>query len=77
VNTYVLGAGASYPIYPLGSGLLRAIDEYIKSCGKCFDRFHYDTDWPAALEWLAKNPNALLREAHRTGIRGIGRCWRT
>ena len=67
MRTYVLGAGASYPIYPLGSGLLQAIDDYVKSCGKCFDRFQYDTDWPATLEWLATNPSPLLREAYRAG----------
>lgn len=66
MKTYVLGAGASHPVYPLGSGLLVAIDDYIKSSGKCFDRFQYDTEWPAALEWLRKSPNPLLSEAFRT-----------
>ena len=67
MRTYVLGAGASYPIYPLGGSLLEHIDCFIKSCGKCIDRFDYEKEWPATLQWLADNPNPLLREAFRTG----------
>jgi hypothetical protein len=67
MRAYVLGAGASCPIYPLGGGLFQAIDDHIKRCGPCFDRFHYETDWPNLKEWLAKNSNPLLRQAYRNG----------
>lgn len=67
MRTYVLGAGASYPIYPLGGSLLEHIDGFIKSCGKCFDRFDYEKEWPVTLEWLASNRDPLLRKAYRAG----------
>jgi hypothetical protein len=67
MRTYVLGAGASFPIYPLGGTLLDCIDTYIQSCGRCFDRFQYDTEWPAALAWLQNDANPVLREAYRSG----------
>ncbi len=64
MRVYVLGAGASYPIYPLGGALFRAIDEHIQSCGPCINRFDYQTDWPKLKEWLANNSNPLLRQAY-------------
>ncbi len=64
MRAYVLGAGASYPIYPLGGGLLDAIDEHIQSCGPRIDRFNYQTDWPRLKEWLEMNSNPLLRQAY-------------
>jgi hypothetical protein len=67
MRAYVLGAGASYPIYPLGGTLFKAIDEHIRSCGPCFNRFHYETDWPKLKEWLANNSNPLLRKAYWNG----------
>ena len=67
MRTFVLGAGVSYPIYPLGGSLLKCIGDYIESCGRCSDRFDYEKDWPATLKWLADNPDPLLREAYRTG----------
>lgn len=54
MRTYVLGAGASYPIYPLGSSLLECTDRFIRSCGKWFDRFDYEKEWPVTLQWLAE-----------------------
>jgi hypothetical protein len=64
MRTYVLGAGASVPIYPLGNHLFAAIDQYIQRCGQCFNRFDYKTDWPNLKDWLETNPNPLLREAY-------------
>jgi len=65
MRAYVLGAGASYPIYPLGGALFSAIDEHIQSCGPCSNRFDYQADWPKLKEWLANNSNPLLRQAYR------------
>lgn len=67
MKAYVLGAGASFPCYPLGRLLLEEIDEYISSCGRCHDRFDYTKEWPEALRWLETNGNPLLRQARRTG----------
>jgi len=67
MRAYVLGAGASFPIYPLGAKLFEAIDDHIKRCGPCFNRFDYATDWPKLKEWLEANSNALLRQAYRNG----------
>jgi hypothetical protein len=67
MRTYVLGAGASFPIYPLGGGLFTAIDEYLRRCGPCFDRFDYKTDWPKLKDWLDTSSNPLLRQAYRNG----------
>src|SRR5262245_11767186 len=67
MKVYVLGAGASYPIYPLASQLFLEISAFIKSCSPCFDRFDYEKDWPALLKWLAENPDPLLRQAYRNG----------
>ncbi len=67
MKAYALGAGASFPRYPLGRQLLQRIDEYIKSYGRGHDRFDYAKEWPEAREWLETNGNPLLREAHRTG----------
>jgi hypothetical protein len=64
MRTYVLGAGASYPIYPLGGSLFNAIDEHIQACGRCVNRFDYQTEWPRLKEWLANNSNPLLRQAY-------------
>lgn len=64
--TYVLGAGASYPVYPLAIKLLERIDNYIHENGKCFNRFNY-ADWPAVMRWFADNPNPLLRQAFHNG----------
>lgn len=67
MKVYVLGAGASYPIYPLATTLFKDISDYIKSCGPCFDRFDYEKEWPALLKWLSENPDPLLRQAFRNG----------
>jgi hypothetical protein len=67
MRAYVLGAGASFPVYPLGGGLFQAIDDHIKRCGPCFHRFHYETAWPNLKEWLATNSNPWLRRAYRNG----------
>lgn len=66
MTTYVLGAGASFPVYPLASQLLKAISDFIAGCGKCFDRFDYEK-WPEIMAWLEKSPNPLLRQAYRNG----------
>jgi hypothetical protein len=66
MTTYVLGAGTSYPVYPLASKLLQHISDHITGCGKCFNRFDY-ADWPKVMAWLAENPNPLLRQAFRNG----------
>jgi hypothetical protein len=60
MTTYVLGAGASYPAYPLASELLTHINDYISRSGKCFIRFDY-SDWPKVMAWLSENSNPLLR----------------
>ncbi len=62
MTTYVLGAGASYPIYPLSSELLTRIGDYVAACGQCFNRFNY-ADWPEVMAWLSNNANPLLRQA--------------
>lgn len=67
MKVYVLGAGASYPIYPLASRLFQEISNFIKNCGPFFNRFDYEKDWPALLKWLADNPDPLLRQAYRNG----------
>lgn len=67
MRAYVLGAGASYPIYPLGGTLFEAIDEHIRRCGSCVNRFDYKTDWPKLKEWLANSFNPLLRQAYWNG----------
>jgi len=66
MTTYVLGAGASYPVYPLASKLLQHISDYITGWGKCFNRFDY-ADWPKVITWLRENPNRLLRQAFQNG----------
>ncbi len=66
MTTYVLGAGASYPVYPLASKLLQHISDYIAGSGKCSDRFDY-TDWPKVMAWLRENRNRLLRQAFQNG----------
>jgi hypothetical protein len=66
MTTYVLGAGASFPVYPLASKLLQHISDYITGYGKCFNRFDY-ADWPKVMAWLAENPNPLLRQAFQNG----------
>ncbi len=66
MRVYVLGAGASCPIYPLAGNLLGEISAYIESCGACFNRFDY-AKWPEILKWLAESPNPLLREAYHAG----------
>lgn len=67
MRTYVLGAGASYPIYPLGGILFEAIDKHIQNCGPCVNRFDYQTDWPKLKEWFENNSNPLLRQAYWNG----------
>jgi len=67
MRAYVLGAGASHPMYPLGSGLFEDIDNHIRDCGPCFNRFDYQKDWPKLKEWLENNQNPLLRQAYRNG----------
>ncbi len=66
MTTYVLGAGASYPVYPLASKLLQHINDYITGCGKCFNRFGY-ADWPKVMAWLADSSNPLLQQALENG----------
>lgn len=65
MRAYVLGAGASFPIYPLGGSLFAAIDKHIQACAPCFDRFDYTIDWLRLKEFLGKNSNPLLRQAYR------------
>jgi len=67
MRAYVLGAGASYPIYPLGGALFKAIDEHIQNCGPCVNRFDYQTHWPKLKDWFANNSNPLLRQAYWNG----------
>ena len=64
MTTCVLGAGASFPVYPLASQLLKAINNFIAGCGKLVDRFDYES-WPEIMAWLEKSPNPLLRQAYR------------
>lgn len=64
MRAYVLGAGTSYPIYPLGGDLLRDIDKHIQKCAPCFNRFSYESDWPELKDWLERNSNPLLRQAY-------------
>ena len=64
MKTFVLGAGASSPIYPLGGQLLGAISDYIMSSGPFINRFDYEKDWPMLLKWCEESPNPLLREAY-------------
>lgn len=66
MRVYVLGAGASYPRYPLGGELFNRIDDYVRGSAPMFDRFDYGKDWPEVLAWLESNKNPLLREAYRT-----------
>jgi hypothetical protein len=63
MQAYVLGAGAALPVYPLGTRLFGAIDEHIRSCGPCFDRFDYQKDWPELKIWLATNSNPLVSQS--------------
>lgn len=67
MRAYVLGAGASHPIYPLGSNLFAAIDLFIDGCGPCINRFDYQKDWPELKRWLELNSNPLLSQAFRNG----------
>jgi hypothetical protein len=67
MRAYVLGAGASVPVYPLGTRLFEAIDEQIRSCGPCVDRIDYQKDWPQLKTWLATNSNPLLSQSYRNG----------
>ena len=66
MTTYVLGAGASHPVYPLASKLLQDISAHITGCGNCFNRFDY-ADWPKVMAWLRENRNPLLRQAYENG----------
>ena len=71
MTTYVLGAGASYPVYPLASQLLKSINDYVAECAKFVDRFDYEK-WPEIMAWLEKIPNPLLRQAYRNGLKASG-----
>jgi hypothetical protein len=64
MRAYVLGAGASYPIYPLGGALLHYIDQHIQKSAPGFNRFDYQNDWPKLKDWLKNNTNPLLRQAY-------------
>jgi len=64
MRAYILGAGASYPIYPLGASLLDEIDKHIVSCGPLINRFDYKNDWPPLRDWLKNNSNPLLKKAY-------------
>lgn len=67
VRVFITGAGASKDAgYPLGSELLSEIDSYVRSSGRCLDRFDYSKDWPEICRWLETNENLLLQEAYRT-----------
>lgn len=66
MTTYVLGAGASYPVYPLASRLLEKVSEFITQNSSFIDRFNY-SEWPEIMEWIAENPNPLLRQAYQNG----------
>lgn len=66
MKAYVLGAGASYPMYPLASQLLRAVSDFVAGCGNLVDRFDY-AKWPEIMAWLENSANPLLRQAYRNG----------
>jgi hypothetical protein len=66
MTTYVLGAGASYPIYPLASKLLQSVSEHIAASGRLINRFDY-AEWPEVMAWLRDNSNPLLRQAFENG----------
>jgi hypothetical protein len=67
MRVFVTGAGASKDVgYPLGVELLEGVDSYIRSSGRCFDRFDYSKEWPEICYWLENNDNLLIREAYRT-----------
>jgi hypothetical protein len=75
MTTFVLGAGASYPVYPLASRLLEKVSEFITQNSSFIDRFNY-AEWPEIMEWIAKNPNPLLRQAYRTATSSkFSRSW--
>lgn len=66
MDVYVLGAGVSKPVgYPLGSELFDAIEDYVRGCGKCFDRFDHVRGWADLKAWLETNPNPMIVEAYR------------
>lgn len=66
MDVYVLGAGVSKSVgYPLGSELFDAIEEYVRGCGKCFDRFDHQQGWAELKVWLETNPNPMIVEAYR------------
>lgn len=73
MRIFVVGAGVSKSVeYPLGPELFSEVDQFVRSCGRCIDRFRYDTDWPE-LRWLLApwqvNPIA-------TGPAGAFESWR-
>jgi len=67
MRTYVLGAGASDGLYPLGGGLLQEIVKYIRSRERCAYESDYMKKWPGVFECLETNPDSLLRAAYRSG----------
>ena len=67
MRAYVLGAGASHPIYPLGGELFNEIDKYILGRGPYFNRFDYQKDWPPLKDLLKCSSNPLLRQAYGNG----------
>ena len=67
MRVFVTGAGASKDAgYPLGVELLDGMDSYVRSSGRCLDRFDYSKEWPEICHWLENNKNLLVREAYRT-----------
>jgi len=67
MRAYVLGAGASYPIYPLAGELFATIDKFIRGFGPIIDRFDYQNDWAATLKWLENSSDPLLAQSYRNG----------
>lgn len=70
MTTYVLGAGASYPVYPLASRLLKSINDYVAECGKFVDRFDYES---GLRSWRVSKRAPIRSSARRigTGLRRV------
>ena len=67
MNVFVLGARVSKKLgYPLGGELLGAVDSFVRSSPKEFDRFN-TSEWPSLSQRLAENENILVRQAYKVG----------